>query len=300
MSTSLMAVLDESFISQRPPLRSRTWRGIIRFARTKPLGAAGVGIIVFFALVAIFAPVVAKEDPNLPLGGRYESPNSTYWFGTDDLGRDYYSRIVYGARISMQVGAIAMSIGVGFGLILGLVSGYFMGLIDLVLQRVMDAIMAIPGLILALALISVFNPGIRTSMIALGVVLVPGVSRIARGSTLTVKSMPYVEASRALGASDVRIMLWHILPNILAPLIVIFTTGLGTVILAEAGLSFLGVGTPPPTPSWGRMLVESRAIMTSRPWLPVIPGLTITLVVMGFNLAGDAVRDVADPRLRRI
>jgi ABC-type dipeptide/oligopeptide/nickel transport system permease subunit len=293
-------LLDESFSPTTHASPTRILANTWRFIRTKPLGAIGFAIIAFFIVVAIFAPVFAREDPNLPLGGRYEKPNSTYWFGTDDLGRDYYSRIVYGSRISMQVGAIAMSIGVGFGLILGLISGYFLGLLDLILQRILDAMMAIPGLILALALVSVFDPGVRTTMVALGIVLVPGVARITRGSTLAVKDMPYVEASRAIGASDLRLMIRHVLPNIVAPLIVIFTTGLGTIILAEAGLSFLGVGTPPPTPSWGRMLVESRAIMTTRPWLSIIPGITISLVVMGFNLAGDAIRDVTDPRLRRL
>lgn len=300
MSISSRATIDDVFIPRAAPLHTRMVASAWRFVRTKPLGAIGFAIIGFFLLIAIFAPVVAREDPNLPLGGRYESPNSTFWFGTDDIGRDYYSRIVYGTRISMQVGAIAMSIGVGIGLVLGLLSGYFLGLFDLVLQRFMDAVMAIPGLILALALVSVFDAGVRTTMIALGVVLIPGVARIARASTIAVKDMPFVEASRALGASDLRLMFRHVLPNIVAPLIVIFTTGLGTIILAEAGLSFLGVGTPPPTPSWGRMLVESQAIMTTRPWLPIIPGFAITLVVMGFNLAGDAIRDVSDPRLRRL
>jgi len=270
-------------------------------SKRKPLGAAAGFLIVLLVLTAIFADLLAPHDP---LAARPEvrlaAPSWEYPFGTDDIGRDVFSRIIHGTRISLWVGLLAVGIGTLAGTIIGLICGYWEGWVDLILQRVMDALMAIPGLILALAIVSVLTPSTTNAMLAIAVVIIPGNSRIVRGAVLSAKQNPYVEAAQALGCSHVGIILRHILPNVTAPILIIASIWLGNAILIEASLSFLGLGTQPPTPSWGLMLSSTgRAFMEQAPWLAIFPGLAISLAVLSFNLFGDTLRDAWDPKLRR-
>jgi peptide/nickel transport system permease protein len=251
-------------------------------------------------LTSVFAEQIATADPANTDGRSLQSPNTSYYFGTDDKGRDVFSRVIHGSRTSLKVGIIATSIGTLGGLLVGLFSGYFGGVIDIVLQRMMDTLLAFPALILALIMISAFGNSITNLMIVIGIAIVPGVGRIMRGVVLSEKQTQYVEAARTVGAGSARIMFRHILPNIAAPLIIIATSLLGGAILVEASLSFLGLGTPPPTPSWGMDLSgNARRYFTHAPWMAIFPGLALSMVVLGFNLLGDALRDVLDPRLRR-
>src|SRR5713101_584875 len=269
--------------------------------RRKPLGAASAALIAILVLTAVMADVVAPYDPLATQPEiRLAAPSWEHPFGTDDIGRDVLSRVIYGSRISLWVGLLAVGIGTVAGMIIGLISGYWEGRIDLVLQRVMDAIQAIPGLILALAIVSVLRPNTTNAMLAIAVVIIPGNSRIVRGAVLSAKQNRYVEAAQAIGCRQPRIIASHILPNVTAPILIIASIWLGNAILIEASLSFLGVGTQPPTPSWGLMLSSTgRAFMEQAPWLAIFPGLAISLAVFGFNLFGDTLRDAWDPKLRR-
>jgi peptide/nickel transport system permease protein len=275
--------------------------GVARFVRRKPFGAFGAAIIVVLVVVAAFAPVIAAYDPQETIrGARLLSPRWTFWFGTDNIGRDLFSRLVYGARISLIVGICATALGIGFGLLFGLLSGYAGGWVDQLIQRVMDIVLAFPGLILALALVAMLGASLRNVLIAIAVGGIPTASRVVRGVVLSTKEEDFVTAARLLGASAPRIVLRHILPSTLAPVIVLASISFGTAIIAEASLSFLGLGVPPPAPSWGGMLSgPSRRFMTQAPWMAIFPGLAISLVIFGINVFGDALRDVLDPRLRR-
>ena len=268
--------------------------------RRKPLGAASALLVAVIVLTAVFADVLAPYDPiEADPGIRLSPPSKAHPFGTDDIGRDVLSRIIYGCRISMWVGLLAVGIGTAVGMVIGLVCGYWEGRIDMILQRFMDAVQAIPGLVLALAIVSVLKPSTTNAMIAIAMVIIPGNSRIVRGAVLSAKQNRYVEAAQAIGCQHPRILLSHILPNVTAPILVIASIWLGNAILIEATLSFLGVGTQPPTPSWGLMLSSTgRAFMEQAPWLAVFPGLAISLAVLGFNLFGDTLRDAWDPKLR--
>jgi ABC-type dipeptide/oligopeptide/nickel transport system permease subunit len=269
--------------------------------RKKPLGAASAALIAVLVLTAIFADVLAPYDPLAPEPEiRLSAPSRAHLFGTDDIGRDVLSRVIYGARISLWVGLLAVGIGTIGGMIIGLACGYWEGRLDLVLQRVMDAVQAIPGLMLALAIVSVLKPSTTNAMLAIAIVIIPGNSRIVRGAVLSAKQNRYVEAAQALGCQQPRIVLSHILPNVTAPILIIASIWLGNAILIEASLSFLGLGTQPPIPSWGLMLSSTgRAFMEQAPWLAIFPGLAISLAVLGFNLFGDTLRDAWDPKLRR-
>jgi len=256
---------------------------------------------VLLVLTAVFADVLAPYDPlETHPEIRLAAPSRVHLFGTDDIGRDVLSRIIYGSRISLWVGLLAVGIGTVAGMVIGLACGYFEGRIDLALQRLMDAVQAIPGLILALAIVSVLTPNTTNAMIAIAIVIVPGNSRIVRGAVLSAKQNRYVEAAQALGCRHLAILGRHILPNVTAPILIIASIWLGNAILIEATLSFLGVGTQPPTPSWGLMLSSTgRAFMEQAPWLAIFPGLAISLAVLAFNLFGDTLRDAWDPKLRR-
>jgi peptide/nickel transport system permease protein len=269
--------------------------------RRKPLGAVSAAVIVALVLTAVFADVLAPFDPvETRPEIRLQAPSRAHWFGTDDIGRDVLSRVIHGARISLWVGLLAVGIGTVAGMIIGLPCGYCEGRLDLVLQRVMDAVQAIPGLVLALAIVSVLKPSTTNAMLAIAIVIIPGNSRIVRGAVLSTKQNRYVEAAQAIGCRHPRIILGHILPNVAAPILVIASIWLGNAILIEATLSFLGLGTQPPTPSWGLMLSSTgRAFMEQAPWLAIFPGLAISLAVLGFNLFGDTLRDAWDPKLRR-
>jgi peptide/nickel transport system permease protein len=274
--------------------------GLVKFVRQKPLGAFGAAITLALVLMAVLHPWISTHDPNaLSPNEVLAGPSSLHYFGTDNYGRDVYSRVMYGAWTSLQVSIIAVVLGTVLGAVIGVLSGYFGGATDMVLQRMVDAALAFPGLILAIALVGLVGPSVKNVSIAIGLVTFPSLSRIVRGPVLQIKGLPYVEAARATGATDLRIMLQHVLPNIASVIIVVATARFGSAILVESSLSFLGLGPPPPTPTWGAMLSgDAIYIMQTAWWLAVFPGLAITLVVLGFNLFGDALRDVWDPRLR--
>ena len=230
---------------------------------------------------------------------RWRRPSAAHWMGTDYFGRDVWSRIVYGARISLAVGIGSTALGCLFGVIVGLASGYLSGWVDLVVQRVIDILQALPLLVLALVMAAALGPSLPNTIIAIAIPLIPTVARVIRANTLALRELPFVEAAKAIGMSEMRIALRHVLPNTLAPLIVLATAQLGSAILTEASLSFLGLGIPEPYPSWGRMLSESAAeYVRTAPWLVIFPGIAISLVVFGTNLLGDALRDMLDPRQR--
>jgi ABC-type dipeptide/oligopeptide/nickel transport system permease subunit len=276
-------------------------RALWTVIKRKPLGMVSAGLIIILVLTAIFANVLAPYDPLAAQPEiRLAPPSWAHPFGTDDIGRDVLSRVIYGSRISLWVGLLAVGIGTCVGMIVGLVSGYWEGRLDLMLQRVMDALMTIPGLILALAIVSVLRPSTTNAMLAIAMVIIPGNSRVVRGAVLSAKQNRFVEAAQAIGCRDYRIIASHILPNVTAPILILASIWLGNAILIEASLSFLGVGTQPPTPSWGLMLSSTgRAFMEQAPWLAFFAGLAISLAVFGFNLFGDTLRDAWDPKLRR-
>ncbi len=271
-----------------------------RLLREKPLGAIGAVITVLLLTVGIFADFLAPFGQNeINPSVAYTPPSWSYWLGTDNLGRDLFSRIVYGARISMIIGLTGSTISSLISTTMGMLSGWLGGRFDLVLQRFVDAWMALPGLIVMMVMITLLGPGMWTVIIVLGIGDGIIVTRIIRGATMSVKENPYVTSAQAIGASDVRILVRHILPNIMAPVIVLFTVTVPELIVVEASLSFLGFGIPPPAPSWGGMLSGSgRAYMFQAPWMALWPGLVLTVVVYGVNMFGDAVRDLLDPRLR--
>jgi peptide/nickel transport system permease protein len=274
--------------------------GLWRLVKEKPLGAFGGVIVVGLLLCAAFAPWIAPypyDETNVRQ--RLKPPSAQFYLGTDNLGRDLFSRIVYGARISVTVGFGAVALGVLLATILGVVSGYLGGTFDVLVQRVVDAVMAFPFLVLLLSLMAVLGPGLLNVILVLAVPLSANNSRIIRSATLAAKEHQFVEAAQAVGASHLRMVLRYILPNVMAPIIIIATIGLGFAILAEAALSFLGLGVPPPYPSWGEMLSGSgRSYMYQAPWMAIWPGVAISLAVFGFNMLGDALRDLLDPRLR--
>jgi peptide/nickel transport system permease protein len=266
----------------------------------KPLGAAGGVVVLALLTVAVFADRVAPHHFNdTSLLDALQPPGRAHWFGTDELGRDVYSRVLYGAQISMTVGLVATALSVLLGAALGIVSGYFGRTLDLVLQRMVDAWLAFPGLVMVIVLLVLLGPGLASVILALGLSQAFPQSRIIRSATLVVREHAYVEASRASGASHARVLLRHVLPNIVAPIIVSASTYISFVILVEAAVSFLGYGVPPPRPSWGGMLsATGRSYMVRAPWLSIFPGLALTLAIVAFNILGDALRDLLDPRLR--
>jgi peptide/nickel transport system permease protein len=271
-----------------------------RFIRNKPLGAAGLLVIFLTLFVAIFGDFIARYDPlQMNPSIRLQAPSSSYWFGTDNFGRDVYSHITGGARISIYVGFMSVLIGAGVGGIWGLTSGYLGGRFDLYSQRLVDIKQAIPTLALALVVVASLGSSLNNVVIAISLGSIGGATRVVRSQAIAVRNMPYVEAVHSIGASWPRIVFRHVMPNCAAPWIIVATAGLGTAILAEASLSFLGVGVPPPHPSWGRMLSGvGREYLLQAPWLSLSPGIAIMVVVLAFNLFGDALRDVLDPKLR--
>jgi peptide/nickel transport system permease protein len=273
----------------------------LHLARRHPLGLLGLAIVVAFVLVAAFAPWLATQDPLATnASASLAPPGGQYILGADFMGRDLWSRIIYGARISLAVGIASTVLGCVLGGAVGLVSGYWGGWVDLVVQRLNDVLQALPLLVLALVMAASLGPSLTNTIIAISIPVVPHVARVIRASTLSIREMPFVEAARAEGMGELEIALRHVLPNTLAPVIVLATAQLGSAILTEASLSFLGLGIPEPYPSWGRMLSESAAeYVRTAPWLVIFPGLAISLVIFGTNLLGDAVRDVLDPRERR-
>jgi len=276
------------------------WAKIRFLARRYPLGAFGAVIMVLCVFAALFAPFITVYDPlstNAALS--LARPSAQHWLGCDFMGRDVYSRIVYGARISLAVGLGSLGIGLTAGVLIGLISGYLGGWIDLATQRLIDILQSLPLLVMALLMTASLGPSLRNTIIAISIALIPSSARVVRSTTLSLREQPFVESAKAIGMGEVRIAFRHVLPNTLAPLIVLGTAQLGATILIEATLSFLGLGVPEPYPSWGRMLSESAAeYVRTAPWLVIFPGLAISLIVFGTNLLGDALRDVLDPRQR--
>jgi peptide/nickel transport system permease protein len=294
-----MAAVDQG--ADDSEVRRETWLSTAAYlTRRYPLGAAGAVIMTVFVLMAVFAPWITQFDPTLTNPrSSLAYPGGAHPLGADFMGRDMWSRIVYGARISLAVGLGSTGLGCLFGVTIGLTSGYFGGWYDLVVQRVMDMMQSLPLLVMALVMTAALGPSLSNTIIAIAIPLVPSVARVIRSNTLMLREMPFVEAARAVGMNELSIALRHVLPNTLAPLIVLATAQLGSTILVEAALSFLGLGVPEPHPSWGRMLSESAAeYVRVAPWLVIFPGIAISLAVFGTNLLGDALRDILDPRQR--
>jgi peptide/nickel transport system permease protein len=286
--------------SELGPTGSGFFLSFGHFLRRYPLGAAGAAIVAAIVLMALCADWITAFDP-VATNARLSlaRPGGAHPLGADFMGRDLWSRIAYGARISLAVGVGSTSLGCLIGVTIGLLSGYFGGWLDLLAQRVMDMLQSLPLLVMALVMAAALGPSISNVIIAIAIPLVPTVARVIRSNTLMLRELPYVEAARAVGMNELSIALRHVLPNTLAPLIVLATAQLGSAILTEAALSFLGLGIPEPYPSWGRMLSDSAAeYVRTAPWLVIYPGLTISLAVFGTNLLGDALRDIFDPRLR--
>jgi peptide/nickel transport system permease protein len=290
---------DASELFRRPSDEGGARRFLAKLIRTR-LAGVGFFIVVFFVLMALFAPFIAPQDPyKQKVTNMLKPPSTANWLGTDQLGRDILSRVIYGSQVSLQVGMIAVSLSLLTGVTLGLIAGYWSNTwLEQVIMRVMDALLAFPALLLALGLVAALGASLQNVIIAVSVVGVPAYARLTRGQVLSVKEREYIEAARTVGSSDTRIILRHILPNVTAPLIIQSTLGIALAILAEAGLSFLGLGVRPPTPSWGGMVADGRSFLDSDPWLIIGPGTAIFLAVLGFNFLGDGIRDVLDPRLR--
>src|SRR3972149_8023031 len=279
----------------RTSLYKDAWKRL----RKNKLAMLGLAVVILLILIAIFAPLITPYDPIIRIKTDSSlGPSVRHFFGTDLLGRDIFSRVIYGSRISIEVGVIAVGISVIIGLFFGALSGYFGGFSDTVIMRVADIFFAFPYILGAIAIMTILGPGIVNIFIAIGILGWASFARIFRSSILTIKNKEYIEAARALGASNYRIITRHIFPNAMAPIIVYATMNVGTAIIVEAALSFLGIGVQPPTPAWGKMLAESLDYIDIAPWMMLFPGLAIVITVLGFVLLGDGLRDAFDPKLR--
>jgi peptide/nickel transport system permease protein len=272
---------------------------MLELCRKQPLGVFGLAIVFVMIIAAILAEVVSPNDPlQEHFDAMLAAPSAEYLLGTDEFGRDILTRLIYGSRTALLVGFVCAIVGATGGLVLGVASAYFGGLFDLILQRILDVFMAFPLIILALAVVATLGPGIENVMIAIILPFIPQCARVVRSNALAIREIPYVDAARALGFSDARIILRHMVPNVMAPYLIMLTTFLGQAILLEASLSFLGLGVQDPTPAWGLMLSNASEFFEGAPWVAVYPGIAISLSVFGFNLFGDSVRDVLDPKMR--
>lgn len=296
-----MAIHDHALELEKAGANVSGWVSSLAFlARRYPLGAIGGVIMVFFLLTALCAGMTGLDPFTTDARSSLAQPGGEHWLGADFMGRDVLARIVFGARISLAVAVGATVLGCFFGVAIGLTSGFFGGWFDLLVQRLIDIMQSLPLLVMALVMAASLGPSLTNTIIAIAIPLVPSVARVIRSNALSLREMPYVEAARAVGMSEARIALTHVLPNTLAPLIVLGTAQLGSAILVESALSFLGLGVPEPHPSWGRMLSESAAeYVRTAPWLVIFPGVAISAVVFGTNLLGDAIRDLLDPRQRQ-
>jgi len=289
-----------AIVAAEGPIRRRPV-ALLELARKNRGVLVGLALVAVLFLVALLAPVISPHDPiATEPDNAYLPPLSPgHALGTDELGRDQISRILWGARISLPVAFVAVAVGLVAGGLIGLISGYAGGLTDLLLMRVIDALLAFPALILAIALVAALGPSLRNAMIAIGIVAIPAYARLVRAVVLQLKQMEFVVATRSLGATPVRIVLRHLIPNLMNPVLVQVSLSAGFAILAEAVLSFLGLGAQPPTPDWGQMITTGRTFLPNDPWLAIIPGVAISITVYSFNLLGDSLRDALDPRLRR-
>ncbi|WP_257350819.1 ABC transporter permease [Pseudalkalibacillus decolorationis] len=279
------------------------WRDAWRNFRKNKLALIGLGIVTFFIILAVFAPVIAPEgidDQKISTENyaKLESPSSEYWFGTDDFGRDILSRVIYGARISLTVGFFAVMGSVIVGSILGIVAGYYGRWVDTIISRIFDIMLAFPSILLAIAIVAVLGPSLKNALIAIAIINIPNFGRLVRSKVLSIKEEEYIMAAKAVGMKDSRILFQHILPNSFAPIIVQGTLAIATAIIETAALGFLGLGAKAPTPEWGTMLADSRQFITDAPYTMIFPGLAIMLTVLGFNLMGDGLRDALDPKMK--
>ncbi len=283
-----------------PAPRNRWVSGCLSFARRKPLSAAAAIVLIVFCVLAALAPVVTTHNPDIGnLIDRLQAPSTAHLLGTDEQGRDEWTRILYGARTSLTVGLGAALVGTFVGTAFGLLSGYAGGMLDMAIQRVMDAIMALPGIILLMVLATVLSPSLRNVTLAIAVFIVPSAARVVHGAVLSTKEQVYVEAARSVGASPNRVVVRHILPNVMAPIIIIVSISVGAAIIIEAALGFLGLSVAPPTATWGNLLnTGAQSYMEQAPWLALAPGIAIGVTVFCVNILGDGLRDVLDPRLR--
>jgi peptide/nickel transport system permease protein len=299
-STQPVPVLAETAVRVGAGRIRRARSNAFRFLRNQPLGAAGLLIVFLVVVIAVAAPAIATHGVNeTSLGDRLVGPSSEHYLGTDNLGRDQFSRIIYGTRTTLQVSLGAVVIGITIALSVGMISGYFGGWFDIVAQRIVDAWMAFPTLILLLALVAVLGAGVIQIIGVLSLLIGVGGIRVLRATALGYRNSTFIEAAQVIGASPARILVRHLMPNLFGPLMILTTLGLSSAILAEASLSFLGFGVPPPAASWGRMLSGSSSLyLYKAPWLAIFPGLAITIVVFGVNMLGDALRDELDPRMR--
>ncbi len=296
MSTPEAVIEFEDIELPKQPFLARIWD----LCKRQPLGAFGLLIVIAMFFMAIFANILSPYDPEAnAFEHMLTAPNAEFWMGTDQFGRDILTRIIYGARTALFVGFTCAVVGATGGLVLGVASAYFGGIFDLVVQRIVDVVMAFPLIILALAVVATLGPGTENVIIAITIPFIPQCARVVRSNALAIREIPYVDAARALGFSDARIILRHMVPNVMAPYLIMLTAFVGQAILLEASLSYLGMGVQEPTPAWGLMLQGgAEEYAESAPWVPIYPGLAISLAVFGFNLFGDAIRDLLDPKLR--
>lgn len=293
-NSELPPQLDEEVIKPSSP-----WRDAFKQLRKNPFALLGFSIIIFFILLGLFAPLITSYGyADQELVNRLQSPSTDHWFGTDDVGRDIFTRIAYGARISIQVGFFAVMGALVIGATLGIIAGFYGRWIDMLISRVFDIMLAFPSILLAIAIVAILGASLRNALIAIAVVNIPIFGRLVRSRVISLREEEYIMAARAQGMKNGRIIFQHILPNSLAPLIVQSTLGFGTAILDAAALGFLGLGAQAPLAEWGKMLAESRDFIQLAPWTLLAPGLSIMLVVLGFNLIGDGLRDALDPRMK--
>lgn len=281
-------------------VKKSRWASFLKKLARNKAAIAGAIVVLIFVILAIFAPLLAPHDPtHIDMSKKLQTPTSEHWLGTDDKGRDILSRLLFGARISLTVGILSTLLGAIVGIVMGIVAGYYGKWVDSLIMRICDVLLAFPGILLALAIVSILGPSTTNVIIAVAFFAIPTFARIVRGSTLSVKKLEYVDAIRAMGSSDTRIIFKHILPNITSPIIVQATLYIASAIITASALSFLGLGTQPPTPEWGTMLAQGRTYIAQAPHLTLFPGLVILLVVIGFNLFGDGLRDALDPKTKR-
>lgn len=299
MEGTASAIETQKYVPDTSGSWSKLQSNLVNFARKYPLGAVGGILTVIFVVIAAVGPFLAPQDPLSTSGDVLASPSAAHWFGTDNLGRDVFARVIHGARISIFVGTVSVVISTLVGTSLGVIAGYFGGKVDLVVMRVVDVLMAFPSLILALAIMAMLGPSPRNVIFAVSITQVPGIARVVRSQVLIIRNLQFIESTQSVGAPDLRILTHHVLPNALPLIIVYATTNLGYAILTEGTLSFLGAGVPPPTPSWGEMISgQARLYLTSAPWMAIFPIGALTLAILGAMLLGDSLRDALDPRLR--
>ncbi|MBM7704441.1 nickel transporter permease [Metabacillus iocasae] len=298
-----MAELAKNNLDVKPPINEEVaispWKEAWRGFRKNKLALVGAGIVLLFIILAICAPLIAPQGINeQDLSKRLQAPSSEHWFGTDDFGRDIFSRVLYGARISLWVGFFAVLGSVAVGSVLGIVAGYYGRWVDTIISRVFDIMLAFPSILLAIGIVAVLGPSLQNALIAIAIINIPNFGRLIRSKVLSVKEEEYIMAAKAVGMGDARILFHHILPNSMTPIIVQGTLAIATAIIEAAALGFLGLGAQAPNPEWGKMLADSKAFLIQAPWTMIFPGLAIMLTVLGFNLMGDGLRDALDPRMK--